>query len=314
MRVVNHHAVKVKKTKKRHSVGHHTEKVMHAGKRPSKNFIGFVVLLLVAAGVCYYFLNRPSIDSHIALKNPVSSGKKVSKSTATAPITLGALKTFTPDQFKQLYDQVVPTYPNTEPLTTEPVISGNSAADARIFQLAKDRGFTLRSVPVEPIVKTGELNLQSDDLLQPLALQSWRQLKAAAKNQNIPLELLSAYRSIDYQRHLFMERLAGHGGNIEAIAAGNQDGAVNATLDVTAPPGYSRHHTGYTVDLACYPGGRFVAFAGSICDNWIQNNNYESAKSAGWIPSYPKGAALQGPEPEPWEFVWVGAEAVHQHN
>src|SRR5690606_25521512 len=38
--------------------------------------------------------------------------------------------------------------------------------------------------------------------------------------------------------------------------------------------------------------------------------NYANAKRFGFIPSYPPDGGKQGPEPEPWEFVWVGVEVI----
>jgi LAS superfamily LD-carboxypeptidase LdcB len=73
-------------------------------------------------------------------------------------------------------------------------------------------------------------------------------------------------------------------------------------------PGYSRHHTGYTIDLWCEDGSS--TFLSSSCYKWISDNNYLKAKQSGWIPSYPAGTDDQGPEPEPWEYVWVGTERL----
>ncbi len=39
-------------------------------------------------------------------------------------------------------------------------------------------------------------------------------------------------------------------------------------------------------------------------------DNYRVAKQFGFIPSYPSGAGAQGPEPEPWEYVYVGVKAI----
>jgi LAS superfamily LD-carboxypeptidase LdcB len=78
---------------------------------------------------------------------------------------------------------------------------------------------------------------------------------------------------------------------------------------MTAVPGYSRHHTGYTVDIAC-ENQTTLSFIYTVCFKWLSQNNYERTKKFGWIPSYPEEAVLQGPEPESWEYVWVGIDAV----
>jgi LAS superfamily LD-carboxypeptidase LdcB len=43
----------------------------------------------------------------------------------------------------------------------------------------------------------------------------------------------------------------------------------------------------------------------------MSKDNYLQAKKYGWIPSYPEGAQQQGPEPEAWEYVWVGTASLH---
>jgi LAS superfamily LD-carboxypeptidase LdcB len=96
---------------------------------------------------------------------------------------------------------------------------------------------------------------------------------------------------------------------IEGIASGRYDAQVSQVLAMTAIPGYSRHHTGYTVDIACKnnPNASFVY---TVCFQWLNADNYKNAKTYGWIPSYPDGAGQQGPDREPWEYVWVGVDAV----
>jgi D-alanyl-D-alanine carboxypeptidase len=197
-------------------------------------------------------------------------------------------------------------YPNTQLFSEPPAITGNQAADARIRTLAESKGYQLTSIPVTVIVKVVGKQLEGDDLLQPLAAKDWNDLYSAAAKEGVALALMSAYRSPEYQRNLFMQRLTANGGNVERIAAGQGDAAVVQTLGMTAVPGYSRHHTGYTVDFWCDDGsGTFMA---SSCFEWLSDNNYQHAKEHGWIPSYPSGASEQGPEPEAWEYVWVGQD------
>lgn len=215
-------------------------------------------------------------------------------------------KFFAGDEFKKLYENIA--YPNTQLLLRPPVITGNEAADNRIRTIALSRGYALRSVPVAPIEKTNEPGLGTDDLLQQKARESWIKLKDAAAADGIPLKLNSGYRSVEMQRQLFVSRLRATGATNAQIASGTADAAVVATLTVTAIPGYSRHHTGYTIDLLC--GNAVQAFETTRCFKWLSENNYLNAKKSGWVPSYPEGANNQGPEPESWEYVWVGTQAV----
>jgi D-alanyl-D-alanine carboxypeptidase len=121
---------------------------------------------------------------------------------------------------------------------------------------------------------------------------------------------MSAFRSPEFQRDLFMDRLGTRGVTSSQILSGNADYAINENFKVTAVPGYSRHHTGYAVDFWCED--RSGNFGNSICFTWLKANNYLHAKEFGWIPSYPEDADEQGPEPEPWEYVWVGREVLYE--
>ncbi len=176
--------------------------------------------------------------------------------------------------------------------------------------MAEARGYHLTSIPVQAIVKINEPLLNGDDLLQPLAAQAWSDIKASAKKAGYPLTLISAYRSPEYQRNLFTQRLYAHGVTADQVAAGKADAAVQDTLSHAAVPGYSRHHTGYTVDMWC--DDKSTSFLTSSCYRWISVSNYQNAKENGWIPSYPAGTSDQGPEPEPWEYVWVGRSKLTQ--
>ena len=219
------------------------------------------------------------------------------------------LKTFTGEEFKELYNSFA--YPNTQPLSEKPIITGNEVADHNIRRIAEGLGYKLSAVPVSNIVKINEPGLTEDDLIQPLALIAWQDLKKAAKAENIPLEITSAYRSIEFQRALFLRRLADASVSIFGIADGYSDAAVAKVLGRAAVPGYSRHHTGYTIDLAC-GGVGLEAFKSTKCYTWLSKNNFENTKRFGWVPSYPEEAENQGPEPEAWEYIWVGTGSLYE--
>lgn len=218
------------------------------------------------------------------------------------------LKYFTPEEFNKLASSI--RYPNTQMFETSPAITGNKTADERIRNIAKSRGYEMTSIPISSIVKINETGLEGDDLLQPLAAKSWTSLRSSAKEQNIPLLLVSAYRSPEFQRELFLDRLATFGATAESILSGQSDNAIISVLSQAAIPGFSRHHNGYTIDLWCQDGSG--SFLKSSCFKWISDDNYKLAKTNGWIPSYPDGVTKQGPEPEPWEYIWVGYELVRE--
>lgn len=212
-------------------------------------------------------------------------------------------KYFSPEDFQKLYDKV--TYPNTQPISEPPTITGNKTADERIREIAESRGYELHVVPVQPITNTDEPGLTEDNLLQHLAYNSWQTLKKQADKDGIKLNLSSGYRSIDLQRRFFLAQLSARQVSAAQIASGSADNQVVSVLHTVSPPGYSRHHTGYTMDFTCGDGQ--TSFRYTPCFAWLKKDNYINAKKAGLIPSYPDGADSQGPEPEPWEYVWVGS-------
>ncbi len=292
MRVIEpHHFNKLKKKRQKRHIG--------------KKIWVFPVLGLVLVGIYtfygQYFVQKPQ-------KQEVSNANQITEQD-NAPSEPPRLRELTDDQFKELYTSFA--YPNTQPLTTPPSITGNKVADERIQSIAEERGYVLSAVPVSSIVHIDEQYLTEDDLLQQNAKIGWDGLQQAAEDADIPLQITSAYRSIEFQRELFLRYMRNAGVTAGGVADGYSDGAIGDIMNVVAPPGYSRHHNGYTIDLAC-DGIGLYGFKNTSCYEWISKNNFEIAKVNGWIPSYPEEAEQQGPEPEPWEFIWVGTINLYE--
>lgn len=273
------------------------KKVSKKRKRRSKKLsilLLFIVIVTVSFIAYWQFysakkVGAPSVNQTSASHTPDAPKK-------------GVLKTFTGEQFKALYNSIA--YPNTQEISEESPITGNPASDAHIRKLALAKGYLPRSAPVtDTFVDVG-----SGFKLQERAATPWLEMKAAAKNAGLRFGLPAAYRSAEDQKVIFLGRLSAQGINTERIPTGIYDAQINQVLRTTAVPGYSRHHTGYTIDIAC--DSNPVNFDKSTCFKWLSANNYENAKKFGWIPSYPDGAGQQGPDPEPWEYVWVGTDAL----
>ncbi len=175
------------------------------------------------------------------------------------------------------------------PLGPPPVITGDIALDARIRAIAEARGYRLRPSPGRPLMTV------DGRFLQPEAAAGWMSLKAAAAANGHFLSITSAYRDVASQFRSFRQRLNG-----------TSDASIDTALRTVAAPGYSKHHTGYTIDIKSSTAFGF-AFRGSPAYAWLAADSFANAKAHGWIPSYPEGAVLVGPNPEPWEFVWVGS-------
>lgn len=265
-----------------------------------KLLVGFLVLFL--ASILYLKLNISTDDTRTEPQLSSPSQTPTSPSPLSEVATPKKIRTLTGAEIKIFLDSF--SYPNVSEIEDLPSITGNLDADKRIRSIAETRGYRQKAIPNTSLVKIDGYAMQQK------TIDSWNALKTAAVRDGIILKLNEGFRSIDDQRQLFVERYLASGGSGVATAAGQQDELVNRLLEVTAIPGFSKHHTGFTVDIAC--GNSGAVFEATPCFSWLSANNYANAKLAGWLPSYPDGAPAQGPNPEPWEYVWVGTDSLYE--
>ena len=224
------------------------------------------------------------------------SPKEVSNSNSTDKNkTTTEFKTFTGEEFKNFVDNF--QFSEVTLTTQKPFIRGDEGADSRIQEIAEERGYKLRP--------------EADcKCLQPLTNEAYNQMKNAIANETgLNLVLVSGFRSISDQRGIFLNQIASYSNQV--IAEGRADQAINQILVTRSIPGYSKHHTGYTLDFGCNSSD-LLNFKNTACYRWLSENNYYNAKRFGFIPSYPAGAVLQGPDPEEWEYIWVGVENLKE--
>lgn len=261
-----------------------------------RSIVFFCIVALTASGL-YWFIwkdDSNSNTSEINLNEPLNTIDRPKKTR---------FKAFTPQEFSDLYNSFA--YPNTQPIENDFSITENAQADKIIYDLAESLGYSVRSAPVTD----NFVNIGDNHVLQREAAESWNDLKNEVKKDGFKLSVSEGYRSAEDQNRIFIGRL----GKISPskIIDGSSNDKIREILKTTAPAGYSRHHTGYTIDLVC-DSDPAVLFENSKCFEWISDNNYINIKKFGWIPSYPEGIKNQGPEPESWEYVWVGLDAVKE--
>ncbi|MEO1148651.1 MAG: M15 family metallopeptidase [Cyanobacteria bacterium J06638_22] len=139
---------------------------------------------------------------------------------------------------------------------------------------------------LEPLTADGSIRLRE------AAAERMAELLAAARRNDIQLELLSGFRSIEDQNTIFFDRKAERGQRAVERAS------------VSAPPGYSEHHTGYAIDVgdAGEPDTHLTEeFEETEAFEWMEEN----AARFGFELSFPRNNP-QGVSYEPWHWRFVG--------
>ncbi|MEO1391563.1 MAG: M15 family metallopeptidase [Cyanobacteria bacterium J06634_5] len=137
---------------------------------------------------------------------------------------------------------------------------------------------------------------QRQETLHPEAAVALLEMVAQARAEGIWLVPASGFRTIAQQRTLFNAQMA-------------KQGSAEAAALVSAPPGYSEHHTGYAVDLTdgslSQADDISVAFAATPAYQWLLGN----AEQFNFELSFPEGNP-QGISFEPWHWRYVGSPAA----
>ena len=143
-----------------------------------------------------------------------------------------------------------------------------------------------RFAEAESLVDVGENIVGRMQRLAPPAAERWGEMLAAAAGDQVPLLIVSGFRSVEYQAGLIRQKLA----------AGQQIGEI---LQVNAAPGFSQHHTGLAIDIAT-PGSRPLteAFEHTEAFSWL----VENAPAFGFSMTYPRNNRF-GFVYEPWHWA-----------
>lgn len=136
----------------------------------------------------------------------------------------------------------------------------------------------------QPVAIGADIFSRPQYLSTPAAC-AWVKMQAAAADDGIELQAVSALRSVQYQADIIRTKL-GKGQSMEQV------------LKVSAAPGYSEHHGGRALDLTM-PGFEPLqtAFEKSPAFKWLTN----SASRFGFRLSYPSNNR-HGLSYEPWHW------------
>jgi D-alanyl-D-alanine carboxypeptidase len=142
------------------------------------------------------------------------------------------------------------------------------------------------------IASYAQQQYQRFEYLDQEAAKALMKLIYVARDEGVWIIPVSGFRTVERQKLLFNEQMA-------------RLGSDEAAAKVSAPAGYSEHHTGYAVDLS---DGRFPkqditnAFVDSDAYRWLNQH----AKEYGFEMSFPLNNS-QGVMFEPWHWRFIGS-------
>ncbi len=139
---------------------------------------------------------------------------------------------------------------------------------------------------LESITADGSVRLHSK------AAAKFREMQAAARAEGVILAPISGFRTVEAQEQLFF---------------GVKEARVQATTkraEVSAPPGYSEHHTGYAIDIGDgkVPQANVEPeFENTAAFRWLQANAARYSFELSFPPNNSQGISY-----EPWHWRYVG--------
>ena len=128
--------------------------------------------------------------------------------------------------------------------------------------------------------------------LRKKAADSFLQMQGDARASGIILTAISGFRTVEQQKYLFFE----------IKRQRNQDTRKRA--EVSAPPRYSEHHTGYAIDIgdAKVPATNLSEnFEQTPAFRWLENNAARYSFELSFPRNNPQGISY-----EPWHWRYVG--------
>lgn len=139
----------------------------------------------------------------------------------------------------------------------------------------------------------GETDIEGRQfMMTPATANAWSAMKSAALQDGVILEVVSAFRSIERQIDIIRNKL-------------DRQMPMETILTLSAPPGYSEHHTGCAIDINT-PGclATEEEFERTDAYRWLDAN----AGRFGFFLSYPRDNDL-GFIYEPWHWCFDPAAA-----
>jgi D-alanyl-D-alanine carboxypeptidase len=167
------------------------------------------------------------------------------------------------------------------------------AYERQISEILRELGISEKFRDRKPFAEATELVSIGLDIygreqkLEPKAATAWQKMKTAAENDGAKLLVVSAFRSVSYQRQIIERKLAA-------------EQSIEKILCVSAAPGFSEHHTGRAIDITA-PNYKPLTeeFERTLEFDWLTRH----ANEFGLKMSYPRGNKF-GVIYEPWHWAF----------
>jgi len=138
--------------------------------------------------------------------------------------------------------------------------------------------------------------------MEKTAAKHMREMIAAAKEDGINLKVLSAYRTVNYQKKLFERNVKSR---MEDYGMSYEEAYYDTSINI-APPGGSEHNAGLAADIITENDwDTYTGFEDTDEFAWLQIH----APEHGFILRYLKGKEdITGYIYEPWHYRYVGVK------
>lgn len=151
----------------------------------------------------------------------------------------------------------------------------------------RDTGLQLQ-IEAADLVDAGVDMFNRPQKMTGKTLDSWQKMKDAALQDKVDLRLVSAFRSVNYQKDIFLRKL-------------KKGLLIDDILKVNAAPGYSEHHTGRALDLGIADEEPLtIEFENSPAFHWLS----EHAQKFSFFMSFPKDNPHKI-DYEPWHWAYT---------
>ena len=151
----------------------------------------------------------------------------------------------------------------------------------------------------DDLVDSGSI-YKKDIMVVKKVLEMFNKMKEDAKKNGYDIDIMSGYRTYDYQDKIYNKLVLEKG--------------INYAFRHIAPAGASEHQTGLAIDICVYRDGKcYIEHDISEFDEvkWLHNNSYKY----GFILRYPDGYEEEtGYDYEPWHFRYVGNVAKYLYD